>query len=164
MKPGILVGRIDLELTQIQVTISQTKRMIEKVQSTGDLDYLGTVALNLQSFYTAAERIFITIAKEIDTTIPNEENWHQALLEQMAVEIPRTRQAVLAIKTQQGLDEFRRFRHVVRSNYAHQLDPDRVQELAKKLEGIGQDLIKDCQRFCTQVKFLGQSEDIKEVT
>ena len=52
----------------------QTKRMLEKVESTGDLDYLGTVALNLQSFYTAVERIFIAIAKGIDTTVPKQEN------------------------------------------------------------------------------------------
>ena len=159
MRQAQLVGRIELELTQIQVMTAQTKRMLEKVHSTGDLDYLGTIALNLQSFYTAAERIFIAIAKEIDTTVPKQENWHQALLEQMTVEIPRTRQAVLAIETFQGLDEFRRFRHVVRSNYAHQLDPNKVQEIARKLEGIGQDLIKDCQQFCTQMKSLDQDEE-----
>ena len=74
MKQALLVSRIDLELTQIQVMTAQTKRMLEKVESTGDLDYLGTVALNLQSFYTAVERIFIAIAKGIDTTVPKQEN------------------------------------------------------------------------------------------
>lgn len=108
--------------------------MLQKVQSTGDQDYLGGVALNLQSFYTAVERILVVIAKEIDTVIPKEENWHQVLLKQMVVEIPGVRQPVLAIQTQQGLDEFRRFRHVVRSNYAHQLDPELVQALARKLD------------------------------
>jgi hypothetical protein len=164
VKQAPLVSRIALELTQIQVMTDQTKRMLEKVESTGDLDYLGTVALNLQSFYTAVERIFIAIAKEIDTTVPKQENWHQALLEQMTVEIPRTRQAVLAIETFQGLDEFRRFRHVVRSNYAHQLDPNKVQELARKLDGISQNVIKDCQQFCSKVKSRDGDEDIREVT
>lgn len=164
MKPARLVGRIKLELTQIQVMVAQTKRMLEKVDDTGDLDYLGTVALNLQSFYTAVERIFIAIAKDVDTTVPKEENWHASLLEQMTVAIPGTRKAVLATEIYQGLDEFRRFRHVVRSNYAHQLDPNKVQEIARKLEGIGQDLIKDCQQFCTQIKSLDSDEDIREVT
>ena len=45
MKQAPLVSRIDLELTQIQVMTAQTKRMLEKVESTGDLDYLGTVAV-----------------------------------------------------------------------------------------------------------------------
>ena len=134
--------------------------MLEKVQRTGDKDYLGTVALNLQSFYTAVERILVAIAKEIDAAIPREENWHQALLEQMVVEIPGARQPVLAAQTQQGLDEFRRFRHVVRSNYAHQLDPERVQALARKLDVVSQYLIQDCQRFCAELKSPEQDENI----
>jgi hypothetical protein len=132
--------------------VAQTNRMLDKVQSMGDKDYLGSVALNLQSFYTAVERILVAIAKEIDTTIPQEENWHQALLQQMAIEIPETRPAVLAIETYQALDEFRRFRHVVRSNYAHQLDPDKVQALARKLDALEQSLSEDCERFCIQLK------------
>lgn len=147
MKETFLISQIEQELTQIQVMVTETGRMLEKVQRTGDKDYLGTIALNLQSFYTAVERIFIAIAKEIDGIIPKEENWHQALLQQMVVEIPGTRQPVLAIQTQQALDEFRRFRHVVRSNYAHQLDPERVQALARKLDVVSQHLMQDCQRF-----------------
>ena len=149
MKKTLLVSQIEQELTQIQVMVAETERMLEKIQRTGDEDYLGTIALNLQSFYTAAERILIAIAKDIDGVIPKEENWHQALLKQMAVEIPGVRQSVLAIQTQQKLDEFRRFRHVVRSNYAHQLDPSQLQVLARKLNIVKRHLMQDCQRFCT---------------
>lgn len=152
MKQSLLSSRIEQELTQIRVMVVETKRMLDKVRSTGDQDYLGTVALNLQSFYTAVERILVAIAKEIDTTIPKEDNWHQALLEQMVVEIPGTRQPVLAVETHQGLDEFRRFRHVVRSNYAHQLDLDQVQALAMKLDRVSQSFQTDCQQFCVQMK------------
>lgn len=159
MKQTALVSRIDLELSQIQLVVVQTERMLEKVQSTGDQDYLGTVALNLHSFYTAVERILVAIAKEIDTTIPQEENWHASLLAQMVMEIPGTRSAVLAIETYEGLDEFRRFRHVVRSNYAHQLAPDKVQALAGKLRVVSQNLVQDCQQFLTQVKPPDQDEE-----
>ncbi len=152
MKESFLISQIEQELTQIQSVVAETGRMLEKLQRTGDQDYLGTVALNLQSFYTAVERILIAIAKEIDTVVPKDENWHQALLIQMVVEIPGTRQSVLAEKTQQGLDEFRRFRHVVRSNYAYQLDPKQVQALAKKLDLVSQHLMQDCQRFCAELK------------
>ena len=148
MNKAFLVSQIEQELTQLQVVVTETGRMLLKVERTGDEDYLGGVALNLQSFYTAVERIFIAIAKEIDGVIPKEENWHQALLQQMVVEIPGARQPVLAIQTQQALDEFRRFRHVVRSNYAHQLAPERVQALARKLDVVSQHLMQDCQRFC----------------
>ena len=158
MKKILLQRQIEQELTQIQVMVAEMERMLEKLQRTGDEDYLGTIALNLQSFYTAVERILIAIAKEIDGVIPKEENWHQALLKQMAVEIPGVRQSVLAIQTQQELDEFRRFRHVVRSNYAHQLDPDQLQVLARKLNIVKRHLIQDCQRFCTGLQMSEQQE------
>ncbi len=195
MKKTLLINQIDLELAEIQVMVAETGRMVLKLQRIGDKDYLGGVALNLQSFYIAAERIFIAIAKEIDRVIPKEENWHQALLKQMAVEIsgatiylpklahPSTnrlvtptdnpihgwaslgkvlaglRQPVLAIQTQQGLDEFRRFRHVVRSNYAHQLDPERVQALARKLNVVSYHFVQGCQQFCAGLKLAEQQEE-----
>ena len=148
MKRTLLVSQIEQELTQIQVMVAETERMLEKLERTGDKDYLGTIALNLQSFYTAVERILIAIAKEIDAVIPKAEDWHQALLKQMAVEIPEVRQSVLGSQTQQGLDEFLRFRHVARSNYAHQLDPERVKVLARKLNVASYHFMQDCQRFC----------------
>lgn len=195
MKKTLLQRQIEQELTQIQVMVAETERMLEKVQRTGDKDYLGTIALNLHSFYTAVERILIAIAKEIDGVIPKEENWHQALLKQMAVEIPGARvdlpqlaqpsnpntplptrlprntagrrcgkvvagvrQSVLAIQTQQGLDEFRRFRHVVRSNYAHQLDPEQLQALARKLDMVKRHLMQDCQQFCAGLQLSEQQQ------
>ena len=160
MKVSPLNIQIEQELTQIQLMVAETERMLQKVERTGDQDYLGTVALNLQSFYTAVERIFIAIAKEIDTVVPNEENWHQALLGQMAVEIPGTRQPVLAVGTQLLLDEFRRFWHVVRSNYAHQLEPELVQALAKKLALVSHYLSQDCQHFCAQFNSRSPDQDI----
>ncbi len=195
MKKTLLQRQIEQELTQIQVMVAETERMLEKVQRTGDKDYLGTIALNLHSFYTAVERILIAIAKEIDGVIPKEENWHQALLKQMAVEIPGARvdlpqrrpavkpkysathetsskygwascgkvvagvrQSVLAIQTQQGLDEFLRFRHVVRSNYAHQLDPEQLQALARKLDMVKRHLMQDCQQFCAGLQLSEQQQ------
>ena len=148
MKKTNLQRQIEQELVQIQVMVAETERMLEKLQRTGDKDYLGTIALNLQSFYTAVERILIVIAKEIDTVIPKAEDWHQALLKQMAVEIPGVRQSVFGIQSLLSLDEFLRFRHVVRSNYAHQLDPERVQALARKLDVVSYHFVKDCQQFC----------------
>lgn len=161
MKEIFLIQQIKQESAQIQVMVNQTKRLLEKIQLTGDTDYLGTIALNLQSFYTAVERILVLIAKEFDGTVPQGESWHQALLVQMSVAIPGTRSTVLSAETLQGLDEFRRFRHVVRSNYAHQLDLMRVQTLALKLDAVSQSVMQDWQRFCLELKSLGQNQDIE---
>jgi len=143
-----LIRQVEEELIQIQEMVAATERMVEKVQRTHDLDYLGTVALNLQSFYTAAERIFLLVARLIDNSVPSGDNWHQQLLAQMSVAIAELRQPVLRETTRLKLDEFRRFRHVVRSRYAHQLDSERVIDLAEKLADISHSVIQDCQAFC----------------
>lgn len=139
--------------------VAATERMLEKVQQTCDLDYLGTVALNLQSFYTAGERIFLLVARLVDNSVPTGDNWHQQLLAQMSVAISELRQPVLRETTQLNLDEFRRFRHVVRSRYAHQLDPEWVIALAEKLADVSQELIQDCQAFCEGLKATEEEEN-----
>lgn len=158
MSASALISQIEQELIQIQEMVTATERMLEKVQRTQDLDYLGTIALNLQSFYTAAERIFLLVARLVDSSVPSGDHWHQQLLAQMSVAIAELRQPVLRETTRLKLDEFRRFRHVVRSRYAHQLDPERVIDLAEKLVDISHSLIQDCQSFSEGLRATAEEE------
>jgi len=147
----MLVQRIEQELAQVQEAVTQTQRLINKLPPTQDEDMqnalIAAIALNMQSYYTGAERIFYEIAKEIDGDVPTGADWHRQLLEQLSVEIPTVRQAVLSETTLVDLDEFRRFRHVVRSNYAHNLNPDLVIQLSEKLAICSQNLMQDIQVF-----------------
>lgn len=155
MKVTILVQRIEQELTQIQAAVVQTQRLTRKVSQTEDEDMqdalIAASALNMQSFYTGAERIFYEIAKEVDGFVPTGTDWHRQLLEQLSVEIPAVRQAVLSEQTLADLDEFRRFRHVVRSNYAYNLKSHLVLDLSEKLSRCSQHLIQDIQTFTTTI-------------
>ncbi len=156
MKEQTLVSQIEQELAQIQELIAQVEMLLELIRLAENQNLrsglVSGLALHLHSFYTGAERIFYDIARDIDDEVPTGSDWHRQLLEQMTVEIPETRPPVLAEQTWSGMDEFRRFRHVVRSRYAYQLDPDRVQALAEQLSPISQSLIQDCQRFCTELQ------------
>ena len=58
--------------------------------------YLDGVALNLHGFYAGLERIFELIAAIVDGQKPEGENWHQALLHQMTLEVPAIRPAVIS--------------------------------------------------------------------
>lgn len=163
MNKEVLVSQIEEELAQIRVLMVQVELLLEFIKHTENHDLRGGLvsglALHLHSFYTGAERIFYNIARDIDGEVPTSSNWHQKLLEQMSVEIPDVRLPVLVEQTRLELDEFRRFRHVVRSRYAYQLDPERVQALAVKLPLVSHQLIGDWQRFCAQSK---QSEQEPE--
>jgi hypothetical protein len=51
----------------------------------------------------------------------------------MTIEVPGLRPPVLATELAAEIDEFLRFRHVVRHNYAFALEPERVERLANRL-------------------------------
>jgi hypothetical protein len=55
--------------------------------------------------------------------------WHLLLLEQMTKEVPGIRPAVISTETGTRLDEYRRFRHVVRNVYTHRFDPAKLGKL-----------------------------------
>jgi hypothetical protein len=91
------------------------------------------VAFDLQSFYQGVERVFETIAKSIDRSVPKGEKWHRMLLEQMAEEISEIRPAVISVQTREALDDFRMFRHLAHNIYTFNLDPRWIKTL---VEGV----------------------------
>ncbi len=143
--------KVEIELGELLTVATEVERLLDKVERSGDLDYLGAVAMNLQSFYTGVERIFLLIARSIDLSIPTGERWHQLLMEQMATEIDTVRPPLLRDSTRLELDELRRFRHVARSLYAFRLNADLVREVAARLSDVHRCFIEDCERFFEQI-------------
>ncbi|MFQ5596128.1 MAG: hypothetical protein ACE5HA_18455 [Anaerolineae bacterium] len=86
--------------------------------------FLNSLALSLHSFYNGLERIFETIARQLDPAFPSGEWWHRDLLERMGQEIPGMRPAVLSADSIEKLDEFLAFRHRVRNIYTFNLEYD----------------------------------------
>ncbi len=127
--------RIRLELAELETTVNRAERAIIAAQSgTKNQDLLlDSAALNLHDFYTGLERIFSQIAKVVDNSIPSGRDWHRALLNQMGKALPQVRPRVISAATIQILDEYRRFRHVVRNIYAFQFDAARLKPLIKSL-------------------------------
>ncbi|MEO0756407.1 MAG: hypothetical protein AAFY78_05980 [Cyanobacteria bacterium J06648_16] len=150
MSQSALQRRIKKELAKMQQAVERAQKVIPKLQAIEDEDileaFISDSALNMQSFYTGAESILYAIARDIDQSVPSGESWHQQLVEQMSVEIPTVREAVLSAETAEWLDEFRRFRHVVRSMYAFDLDEERVLQLVAKLllcyQAFAQDVLQ----------------------
>jgi hypothetical protein len=150
MQRGLLRQKVEIELGELRTVSVEIQRLLDKVERTQDLDYLGTVAMNLQSFYTGVERIFLLIAKSIDLSIPTGERWHLLLMEQMATEIDTVRPPLLRDTTRIELDELRRFRHVARSLYAFRLNAELVREVALRLPEVHRLFVEDCEHFFVQ--------------
>ena len=130
------IERIRDDLIQIDITASHAQHDWNEFINKGDEAYLKAVAYDLHGFYTGLERIFKSVANTIDDKIPEGENWHKDLLEQMALDIAGLRPAVLSQDTVDLLDEFMRFRHRIRNIYSFNLIPDRVKNLVEKLPTV----------------------------
>jgi hypothetical protein len=82
------------------------------------------------------ERIFERIATAIDSSLPSGTNWHRELLNQMAIEVPGIRPAVISSDLKEKLEEYRGFRHVVRNVYTYRLKPEKIEGLVSMLNTV----------------------------
>ncbi len=119
--------------------------------------YLDAVALNLHSLYSGLERLFEQIARHVDGVALAGEAWHRDLLQRMAQDLPRIRPALVAPDNAAALDEFRRFRHLVRNVYTMNLTPDRVAALMGKLPPLWTKLRCELLAFADFLEELGQA-------
>lgn len=93
-------------------------------------------ALNLHGFYSGLERLFELIATVVDNSKPTGAEWHQKLLAQMAIELSAIRPAVISKEMSSKLDEYRRFRHLVRNVYTFKLEAGRMNQLIENLSDL----------------------------
>jgi hypothetical protein len=134
----ILAGRIRKELDEIDRLVARANRAYataRKNPQDADL-YMDSVALNLHDAYSGLERIFKQIAATVDGNVPGESDWHRQLLQQMGLNLPKMRPPVLTEHAIARLDEYLRFRHVVRNVYTFSFDPERVGRLATEMEDV----------------------------
>ena len=113
---------------------------------------LDSVALNLHDFYSGLERVFQYIASHVDRHVPTGGEWHRELLNQMSLEVTGIRPAVLSNEIINRLDEYLRFRHVVRNVYTFHFDLERLDRLVKDLRPSFEQLRADLQDFSTFLK------------
>ncbi len=123
--------------------------------------YLDGVALNLHGFYSGVERLFELIARRVDHNLPTSQTWHRDLLEQMAHDIPGIRPAVAVIDQDRvrALDEFRRFRHLVRNVYTMNLVPEKMTGLLTSLTGLWPSLCAELSAFADFLEDLAQASE-----
>jgi hypothetical protein len=107
-----------------------------KLVNSGQDFYLDSVALNLHSFYSGVEHIFGLIARHVDGLSVSGESWHRDLGQAMAQDLPGRRPAVISGKSVRSLDEYRRFRHLVRNVYATNLVSGKMEGLVVGLPGL----------------------------
>lgn len=112
--------------------------------------YWTAVGLGLHGFYTGLEKAFERIVDNVDQGLVRSKSgqWHKDLLDQMMLDMPGVRPPVIDRKMRQYLDEYLSFRHVIRSNYTHRLDPERIAANFQMLEDCYRLIIQQLNDFC----------------
>ena len=87
----------------------------------------------LHDFYNGVARVFLRIARELNSGVPRGEQWHRDLIADMALTIPGLRPAVIDDDLALVLGEYLRFRHVFRNVYGGRLDVQRMASLEARL-------------------------------
>jgi hypothetical protein len=131
----VAAGRIRQELADLERVVGRAERAVAAARRhPEDQDlYLDSAALSMHDFYAGLERVFQHIATNIDKSVPTGPEWHRDLLRQMSMAVPQIRPQVLSPETTKVLDEYLRFRHVVRNIYAFEFDPERITRLVQHL-------------------------------
>lgn len=129
----VLANRIREEMVDLEQIVSRAESAIKAARGRPqDKDfYVDSAALSLHDIYAGLERVFQQIAATVDNSVPSGKDWHRDLLRQMSAEIPDLRPAVLSDDSVSALDEYLRFRHVVRNVYAFSFDPEQIERLVK---------------------------------
>ncbi len=151
MSPNLrtLQERITRERNDIERTVQVALAAWEGARRYPDeqAHFLNSLALSLHGFYNGLERIFETIARQLDPSFPSGERWHRDLLAQMGQEIPGVRPSILSPSSVEMLDEFLAFRHRMRNIYAFHLDAERLHTLLERLPDTWQQVRADIEAF-----------------
>ncbi len=154
----VLANRIRETVSELEQVIARVERGIRAAKRhQDDVDlYIDAIALNLHDFYSGLERVFRQIGSIIDRSTPASEGWHRDLLNQMCLDLPTIRPRVLSEQTCAALEDFLRFRHVVRNVYAFRLDGDRVNQLAQKARALHDQIATELHAFPDYLEQVGR--------
>lgn len=145
----ILVSRIRRTLDDLEAEYEYAQSQAAQAQATKQDVYWTAVGLSLHSFYTGLEKTFEQIAEKVDGGLDNSaEQWHKALLDQMTLDIPGVRPPVIDEQARQYLRKYLSFRHVIRSNYTHRLEPEGIAKNYQMLEDFYALITKQLNSFC----------------
>ena len=164
MIPGhlLLAQRIRDEVVELEHGVNRAQRAwaaARRAQTDQDM-FIDSAALNMHSFYSGLERLLEFIAYQLENGPPKGPAWHKELLRQMSTNLPGIRPLVISPAMVSDLDEFRRFRHVVRNVYAEYLEPERVGELADNLALVWGQLQEELEAFASFLEGVSQTDDV----
>lgn len=145
---AVLSGYIQQKAQELEQEYSYAMAQAQQAETTNIDAYWIAAGFGLQGFYTGLEKIFEQVARRIDgSPIQHSERWHQELLDQMQLEVPGVRPPVIEHDTYKILKAVLAFRHVVRNNYTHALEPALIAQNIEMLPSAYEQVLENLKAF-----------------
>ena len=133
----VLTLRIQAELDALERVFQRAQAAVAAMDNPEIRQLaIDAAALNVHDWYVGVERIFESIADNVDRSTPDGPSWHRDLLQQMALQSPDLRPAILDRDTHHDLTILLGFHHVVRNVYSYDLDADAVLANVGRVAGV----------------------------
>jgi len=100
--------------------------------------YLEATAYELHRGYNIMELALERVCRACENHLDPGRDYHERLLERMALDLPGIRPAFLSGQARRQLREWKGFRHVVRHAYDLEFDPDRLEQLTHIASNVSQ--------------------------
>jgi uncharacterized protein YutE (UPF0331/DUF86 family) len=126
------INRAERELAQIEQYCDSNSSEV----AAGDWGAMSAVSLGIHNVYNGIEDILLSLARDIDDSVPTGASARQDVLDQMAAEVAGTRPALLDLDLYEALTELKGFRHLVRHRYGFDLKTDKVIENLALLQKV----------------------------
>ena len=144
------------QYTKLKIEVAKAQSRIQGHEP--DSFELYAIGAILHDMYHGAENICRRVAKELDQKLPARESWHRLLLDQMTNPLD-IRPPVIQLKTAQQLDEYRKFRHVVRNIYSFDLDWSRMKPLLDNAESTMDIFVSDLEQFIAFLRLMSENDE-----
>jgi predicted nucleotidyltransferase len=126
-----LKEHLEDELVALDRTAKALEAAIKRAKLTLDEYDVRALASYINDFYRRCERISERVAVTLDGGLPQQINWHQALLRQVAEPGGDDRPPLWSGALLLDLDQYRAFRHVIHHKYGEDLKANYVLGLAE---------------------------------
>jgi hypothetical protein len=117
-------------LDDCRVALGACQKAIARFERKEEVAYEGC-AHQLCRMYNSLEQMCQRVAKAFEKNIDDEQGWHSALLNRLAIRIEGIRPALVPQQLMLPLQELKAFRHVFGHAYELELDPEKLALLLK---------------------------------
>jgi predicted nucleotidyltransferase len=131
-----LKARLEDEMIALERNIEALITVLAQADTVAEIIITPALASYIADFYTGCEHLSERVAVTLDGGLPKTDNWHEMLLRQVAEVGGEDRPPLWAGSLLLELDEYRKFRHLVRHTYNVELKPERVLELAQNVQPV----------------------------